>query len=129
MLNIILFVYQNKGLDMNFKKILPILSLSFISFVAFSQEFKSGKANWQNLDITDDGVFGISTEKAYNKLLQNKASTTVIVAVLDGGVQADHEDLKSVMWVNEAEVPGNGIDDDGNGYIDDIHGWNYLGNA
>jgi cell wall-associated protease len=114
---------------MNFKKILPILGLSLISFIAFSQEFKSGKANWQNLDLTDDGVFGISTEKAYNKLLQNKASTTVIVAVLDGGVQADHEDLKSLMWVNEPEIPGNGIDDDGNGYIDDIHGWNYLGNA
>ena len=114
---------------MNFKKILPVVGLSFISFLAFPQEFKAGKANWQNLDLKDDGVFGISTEKAYNKLLKKKTSNTVIVAVLDGGIQADHEDLKAVMWINEGEIPGNGIDDDGNGYIDDIHGWNYLGNA
>src|SRR5690606_11822173 len=57
-----------------------------------------------------------------------KKSSPVIVAVLDGGIQVDHEDLKSVMWVNKKEIPNNGIDDDGNGYIDDIQGWNFLGN-
>jgi hypothetical protein len=52
---------------------------------------------------------------------------TVIVAVLDSGVDPNHEDLKDVMWTNPGEIPGNGIDDDGNGYIDDVHGWNFLG--
>lgn len=114
---------------MDFKKVLPIIGLSLIPFLGFSQEFKAGKANWQNLDLQDDGVFGISTEKAYHKLLKKKKSEPVIVAVLDGGVQADHEDLKAVMWVNKKEIAGNGIDDDGNGYVDDIYGWNFMGNA
>jgi len=115
-------------MNMDFRRIIPIIGLSLISFFGFAQEFKAGKANWQNLDLKEDGVFGISTEKAYNKLLKNKKSTPVIVAVLDGGIQIDHEDLKAVIWVNKDEVAGNGIDDDGNGYIDDVNGWNYLGN-
>lgn len=71
---------------------------------------------------------GISTEKAY-ELLKGRKSTTVIVGVLDGGVDYLHEDLKEVMWINEKEKAGNKKDDDNNGYIDDIHGWNFLGNA
>jgi len=114
---------------MDLKRIFPILALSLITFLSFSQEYKAGKANWQNLDLTDDGVFGISTEKAYKLLLKDKKSSPVIVAVLDGGIQADHEDLASIMWINKNEIPGNGIDDDKNGYVDDVHGWNYLGNA
>jgi subtilisin family serine protease len=51
----------------------------------------------------------------------------VIVAVIDSGIDIDHEDLKSVMWINEKEVPGNGMDDDKNGYIDDVYGWNFIG--
>ena len=113
---------------MIFKKIFGAALLTLISFYGFSQEYKAGRANWQNLDLQNDGIFGISTEKAYNELLKNKKSSPVIVAVLDGGIQVDHEDLKSVMWVNKKEIPNNGIDDDGNGYIDDIQGWNFLGN-
>lgn len=85
------------------------------------------KANWQNLDLKTDSVFGISTEKAYKELLKGKKSTKVIVAVNDGGVEASHEDLKRIMWVNAKEVAGNGKDDDKNGYIDDVHGWNFIG--
>src|SRR5690606_17455499 len=71
-------------------------------------------------------TFGISTEKAYKELLKGKKSTPVIVGVLDGGVDILHEDLKTVLWVNKKEKAGNGKDDDKNGYIDDVHGWNFL---
>lgn len=85
------------------------------------------RPNWQNLDLKKDTIFGISTDKAYQELLKGKKSTPVIVAVLDGGVDLNHEDLKRVIWVNKKEVAGNGIDDDKNGYVDDVHGWNFLG--
>ena len=90
---------------------------------------ESAPDNWFNLDPSADGVRGVSTEQVYAQLLSGKTSQTVIVAVIDSGVDADHEDLKDVMWVNSDEIPGNGIDDDNNGYIDDIHGWNFIGGA
>ena len=99
------------------------LSATFI----FAQD--SAPKNWFNLDLSKDGVPGVSTERTYQELLKGKKSKTVVVAVLDSGVDYEHEDLKDIMWVNEDEIPGNGIDDDKNGYIDDIHGWNFLGNA
>lgn len=79
------------------------------------------------MDMSEDGYPGMSTAKTYRELLSGKASQTVIVAIIDSGVDAEHEDLADVMWVNEDEIPGNGIDDDNNGYIDDIHGWNFIG--
>ena len=87
------------------------------------------RPNWQNLDLQHDTVFGISTERAYRELLANKHATTVIVAVIDGGVDTTHEDLQPILWTNPGEVPGNGLDDDHNGYVDDIHGWNFIGGA
>lgn len=84
--------------------------------------------NWFNLDLTLDGYFGISTEKAYLELLKDrKPKQKIVVAVIDGGTDIKHEDLKDVLWTNKKEIPGNGIDDDGNGYVDDIHGWNFIG--
>ncbi|MBN2611760.1 MAG: S8 family peptidase [Bacteroidales bacterium] len=83
--------------------------------------------NWFNLDMQNDSIPGISTEKAYDQLLKNKNSTIVVVAVIDGGVDINHEDLKGKIWTNEDEIPGNGIDDDQNGFVDDVHGWNFLG--
>lgn len=83
--------------------------------------------NWHNLDIKKNKTTGISTEKAYNELLKNKKATVVIVAVIDGGIDINHEDLKNKIWTNTKEIPGNGIDDDHNGYVDDIHGWNFIG--
>ena len=83
--------------------------------------------NWHHLDKEKDGVQGMSTIKAYDELLKGKKSKTVIVAVIDSGMEEVHDDLKNVMWVNEGEIPNNGIDDDKNGYIDDINGWNFIG--
>lgn len=83
--------------------------------------------NWQLLSYDTDSVYGTSTEKAYKELLKGKKSTPVIVAVIDSGIDTTHEDLKSILWTNTREIPGNGKDDDRNGYVDDIHGWNFLG--
>lgn len=70
---------------------------------------------------------GINVDKAYAELLEGKTAEYIIVAVIDNGVDTKHEDLQSVMWINKDEIPNNGIDDDNNGYIDDIHGWNFIG--
>ncbi|MEY4552854.1 MAG: hypothetical protein RL099_1182 [Bacteroidota bacterium] len=84
--------------------------------------------NWQALDPSADKVLGISLQKAYDFLSsKNKKATPIIVAVLDSGIDTTHEDLKNILWTNAKEIPGNGIDDDKNGYIDDVHGWNFLG--
>jgi subtilisin family serine protease len=83
---------------------------------------------WHLLDQVQNGVQGISLEKAYQTLLKNKKATkSIVVAVIDSGIDTAHEDLKPVLWTNTGEIPGNGIDDDRNGYVDDIHGWNFLG--
>lgn len=83
--------------------------------------------NWYQLSPDKDKVYGIDMTDAYN-FLKGKKSTPVIVAVIDSGVDTTHEDLKNILWHNSGEIPGNGIDDDKNGYTDDIHGWNFLGN-
>lgn len=123
------FTLIHKYSGMKLKHILYFTIFLFASSTAFSQS-KDVKLspNWYNLDLLKDGYFGISTEKAYNELLKHKKpKESIIVAVIDGGVETKHEDLKNVLWTNKKEIPGNGIDDDGNGYVDDIHGWNFIG--
>ncbi len=84
---------------------------------------------WHLMDREKDGPYGISLDKAYEFLQSKKLkSKTVLVAVIDSGIDTLHEDLKNVLWRNPGEIPGNGIDDDHNGYVDDIYGWNFLGN-
>lgn len=83
---------------------------------------------WQHLDPSEDTILGISSIKA-KKFLEDKKANTVIVAIIDNGAELTHEDLQGVFWVNEDEIPDNQIDDDHNGYADDIHGWNFLGNS
>ena len=71
---------------------------------------------------------GLSTRTAYRSLLAERSpARTVTVAIIDSGVDIEHEDLAPVIWTNEDEVPGNGVDDDQNGYVDDVHGWNFIG--
>ncbi|MCB2408315.1 S8 family peptidase [Hymenobacter lucidus] len=82
---------------------------------------------WTHLDPQKDKVMGISTQRAYDELLKTRTASPVIVAVIDAGIDTTHEDLKRVLWKNPREIVGNGIDDDKNGYVDDIHGWNFLG--
>jgi subtilisin family serine protease len=111
-------------------------TFSFLLFLTASNTFaqailsesETKLLNWQNKDLATDSVVGMSTEKAYNELLSKKPSKKVIVAIIDSGVDTDHEDIKDNVWVNEDEIPGNGIDDDKNGYVDDVHGWSFLGN-
>ncbi len=98
-----------------------------LSALVFNAQNSKRPDNWFNLDASTDKVNGVSTERAYKELLKDKKSTTVIVGVIDSGVDFEHEDLKGVMWTNPGEIAGNGIDDDKNGYIDDIHGWNFIG--
>jgi subtilisin family serine protease len=107
--------------------IVPFLFGCLAALPLLAQDLR--RPNWQNLDLQHDSVFGISTERAYRELLAGKQAQTVIVAVIDRGVDTSHEDLKGVLWVNPRELPGNGLDDDHNGYIDDIHGWNFVGGA
>jgi subtilisin family serine protease len=101
-----------------------ILTTSYINTL----EAQSIPKNWQALDPTADKFLGISLQKAYDFLgSKNKKATPIVVAVLDSGIDTTHEDLKNILWTNTKEIPGNGIDDDKNGYIDDVHGWNFLG--
>ncbi|MEO7802105.1 MAG: S8 family serine peptidase, partial [Ginsengibacter sp.] len=82
--------------------------------------------NWHQLDKAETGYYGISLDKAYQSV-KGKKSKTVLVAVIDSGVDTTHEDLKGVLWHNPGEIPGNNIDDDKNGYVDDVYGWNFIG--
>lgn len=84
---------------------------------------------WSHLDLDKDSIPGMSVDRVYSELLKGKTSTPVIVGIVDSGVDIEHEDLKSVIWTNKKEIPGNKIDDDKNGYVDDIYGWNFLGNS
>lgn len=78
-------------------------------------------------DPEQDSLLGVSSERAYETLLKGQPSRTVIVAVIDSGIDIEHEDLKRVIWKNEKEIAGNGVDDDNNGYVDDVYGWNFIG--
>lgn len=115
------------------KKVL--LAAVFLVGIGFSQaqEAKDPMQDkdlmtWYHKDFATTKVYGVNTENAY-KFLESKGlkPKTVLVGVLDSGVQVDHPGLVKNIWTNPNEVPNNGKDDDGNGYVDDIHGWNFIG--
>lgn len=112
------------------KKIgLAVLMLAgTFSFAQQNDDLTKEEKVWYHQSIKKNGVYGVDTEGAY-KYLQSKGlkPVKVIVSVIDSGVEVDHPGLKPNMWVNKREIPGNNIDDDKNGYVDDIHGWNFLG--
>ncbi len=85
--------------------------------------------HWGHLDLQKDTIPGMSVDRAYAELLKKRKGEEVIVAVIDSGIDLDHEDIKEVLWSNPGEKSGDGIDNDGNGYIDDIHGYNFLGES
>ena len=86
--------------------------------------------NWYNKSPELDKVCGTAVDRAYETILKDKKpQKVIIVAVIDGGIDVRHEDLKGQVWINKNEIPDNGIDDDKNGYIDDINGWNFIGNS
>lgn len=112
----------------SFKQLKPII-LSAVLFIAtFANAQQDNKLKmWYQADLVQDTLNGISLKQAYD-FLKDKQPVPVIVAVLDSGIDTTQEDLKNMLWTNPGEIPGNGIDDDKNGYIDDVHGWNFLGN-
>lgn len=109
------------------KKTMPVVASLFLAAPVMAQSVALTPDNWQLLDPARDSVYGTSVQRAYSELLKDKKPHRVIVAVIDSGVDTAHVDLKGHIWTNTGEVPGNGIDDDRNGYVDDIHGWNFLG--
>jgi cell wall-associated protease len=108
------------------KKLLFVIIGLFL--FAGIQAQKPLKQGWHLLDKSTDGYHGISLDKAY-EFLKNKKAQIIVVGVIDSGTDTTHEDLRPVLWRNPKEIPGNGKDDDGNGLIDDVIGWNFLGNS
>src|SRR6266487_4387941 len=103
-----------------------ITGLIFNSGFAQTSVKESVPKGWHLLNKQKRGDYGISLDKVYD-FLKDKKSTPVIVGVVDSGVDTTHEDLKAILWHNPKEIPGNGIDDDKNGYVDDVYGWNFIG--
>ena len=115
-----------QGIKRCFTLILFPTVLTFTGFTQGTSEKAVAPHNWHELDRAETGFYGISLDKAYS-FLKNKTPQTVVVAVIDSGVDTTQEDLRSVLWHNPGEIPGNGIDDDHNGYTDDVYGWNFIG--
>lgn len=81
--------------------------------------------------VTQDSTEGVDMNiwKAWESYPLSKENTKpVTIAIIDTGIDYQHPDLKDQMWINPNEIPDNGIDDDGNGYIDDIYGWDFFHN-
>ena len=98
-----------------------------IGLIKSKSEDLKEKENWYFKDVIKDTIPGISLNKSLNYLKNQKIRDTIIIAVIDRPIDLNHKDLKNHIWINKNEIPSNNIDDDGNGYIDDINGWNFKG--
>ena len=111
------------------KVLIAAAFLASFSF-AFAQDKMQNNdlKTWYHKDFSTTNVYGVNTDNAY-KFLESKGlkPRTIVVGVLDSGVEVDHPGLINNMWKNPNEIPNNGIDDDKNGYVDDIYGWNFIG--
>lgn len=110
-----------------------ILTLGVMAFGFFVKAQSQEKVdstylkNWMHSNFEDTGVYGVNTQKALDFLKEHyRKPQNIVVGVLDSGVEYFHEDLKNNIWVNPKEKVGNRKDDDGNGFIDDLHGWNFV---
>lgn len=123
-----IFTDQKNPYEMKmFKRSLFVAVFGLLSLTMFAQG-KDVPKGWHLMNPADSGYHGISMDQAYAFVKsKNLKSTPVIVAVIDSGIDTAHEDLRPVLWRNPKEIPGNGIDDDKNGYVDDIYGWNFIG--
>jgi subtilisin family serine protease len=107
--------------------LLGLLCFAAINAVTAQSSLNAYTKDWHLKDPSTQ-VYGIKLEQAYAELLKQKnPKKKIVVAVIDSGIDTAHEDLKPVLWTNEKEIVGNGIDDDKNGYVDDVHGWNFIG--
>ncbi|WP_299685956.1 S8 family serine peptidase [uncultured Dokdonia sp.] len=97
-----------------------------ISKLVFSEYDSLQIHNWHFKDIIQDSLPGISLTRLYDEIIKNKKGKKIIVAVLDTEIDIEHPALKDHIWENPNETLNN-IDDDGNGFVDDINGWNFLG--
>ena len=122
-------IQKNKIMKKTYTLVLSGIICCASSFAQTSEKSeKKAPNNWHQMDKTESGFNGISLNKAYDFIkTKNLKSKRITVAVIDSGIDTLHEDLKPVLWVNSKEIPGNGKDDDKNGYIDDVHGWNFIG--
>ncbi len=123
---------MNKFKILIFLLVLSSCKPKHLKFVTHVQEIKKLKIielkNWQNLDIENDSVPGVSLTRLYNEKCTKRYLKPIVVAVIDSYIDVEHEDLKNQIWINKEEIPNNNIDDDKNGYVDDVNGWNFLGN-
>lgn len=114
------------------KKVVPLLLTAALLFSlnAYGQLLPAPPPappkDWHELDYKTDGYYGVSLKQAY-EFLKGKKSATVVVTCIDSGIDTTQKDLAPVLWINPKEIPANGKDDDKDGYVDDVHGWDFLG--
>ena len=119
---------MNFNLNRRFLLVLALVAVGAEFQISYAQDAERIiPKDWHLLDPETDQVQGLSVERTYQSMLKGKPARSVLVAIIDSGIDINHEDLKSVIWTNPGEVAGNGLDDDANGYVDDIHGWSFIG--